>query len=145
MSAERSVTANPTTEQQHRFVEEWSEGADWGDPWPEVNLDYHSDLKDGEYPRAMDADNFDPGRSYKSFGHLLGDRTASISMLPDIQRVAKTVEARADFSLSEKMALIDEDGAAGNAHKLNLDGTHYVSDASFTIDPNDVGMDWLGL
>ena len=57
--------------------------------------------------------------------HLIGSKDETVRFLPDLspQRIEK--DARRSFSEREKYALIEEDGDASNAHKIDVKGTHY--------------------
>jgi hypothetical protein len=60
-----------------------------------------------------------------SLSHLIGSKDETVRFLPDLSPQAIVKDARRNFSEREKYALIEEDGAATNAHKIDVKGTHY--------------------
>lgn len=70
--------------------------------------------------------------------HDTGDPTGAHTRLRSAEiphTHSSSKEARRDFSEREKMALIDEDGEAHNAHKVDVKGTHYE-----TQTPSEIAM-----
>lgn len=63
--------------------------------------------------------------------HLIGAKDEAVRFLPDLSPMEK--DARRNFSEREKYALIEEDGAASNAHKIDTKGTHYEDQSASDI------------
>ena len=129
--------ATPQWPSSYRFVNEQPAGMTPVDPWPTVNLDWHGP-DDGAYPREVGTDDeLDPGGlSHWRIGmidHVLGEARLGPPAL-DLPDLPPARTARKDFSTAEKMALIDEDGQATNASKLDLEGTHYTRGLEFALE-----------
>jgi DNA polymerase elongation subunit (family B) len=75
-----------------------------------------------------EATNAEKGRD--ALSHLIGSKDEDVRFLPTLHTGIEK-DARRQFSEREKYALIEEDGEASNAHKVDVKGTHYESqDAS---------------
>lgn len=68
-----------------------------------------------------------------ALSHLLGTKDEEITFLPDLSHEGLNKVARRHFTEREKIALIEEDGAASNAHKVDVKGTHYENQSASEI------------
>lgn len=68
-----------------------------------------------------------------SLSHLIGSKNESINFLPDLSVRGIEKDARRNFSELDKFALIEEDGQASNAHKIDVKGTHYENQSADEI------------
>ena len=65
---------------------------------------------------------------------LLGDKNEDLRFLPVLEESeAITKNARRNFNEREKIALIEEDGAASNRTKIDVAGTHYEDSSASEI------------
>lgn len=68
--------------------------------------------------------------------HLIGTKDEDVHFLPDLSPTSEggiEKDARRHFTEREKNALIDEDGEAHNAHKMDTAGTHYENQSAADI------------
>ena len=65
--------------------------------------------------------------------HLIGSKDEEVRFLPDLSKKPIDKESRRDFSEREKWALIEEEGEAHNAAKIDVKGTHYESQSANEI------------
>lgn len=65
--------------------------------------------------------------------HLIGSKDEDVHFLPDLSNKSIDKESRRNFSEREKWALIEEDGEAHNAHKVDVKGTHYENQTADEI------------
>ena len=65
--------------------------------------------------------------------HLIGSKDEDVRFLPDLSKKSIEKDSRRDFSEREKLALIEEDGEAHNAHKVDVKGTHYENQTAAEI------------
>jgi hypothetical protein len=79
-----------------------------------------------------DADNTIKREKADSLSHLIGSKDEELRLLPDLSNGFEK-DARRNFSEMEKMALIEEDGAATNTKKLDIKGTHYENQSASEI------------
>ena len=68
-----------------------------------------------------------------NLSHIIGSKDEEVHFLPDLSISPIGKEARRDFSEREKWALIEEDGEAHNASKIDVKGTHYESQTADEI------------
>ena len=95
------------------------------------------------------------GKAEDGLSHLIGSKDEDVRMLPDLSKKGNHVhslpdlrspyghthkisplidkESRRDFSEREKWALIEEDGEAHNARKIDVKGTHYENQSADEI------------
>lgn len=73
-------------------------------------------------------------KAHDGLSHIIGSKDEAVRFLPDLSK-PRNIEkdARRDFSEREKYALIEEDGAASNAHKIDTKGTHYETQSASEI------------
>ena len=71
-------------------------------------------------------------KAERSLSHIIGSKNEDIHFLPDLSNKI-TKETRRDFSEREKWALIEEDGEAHNARKIDVKGTHYENQTADEI------------
>lgn len=64
------------------------------------------------------------GQIDTSLAHVIGSKTEDLHFLPDLKGGFQK-DSRRNFSEREKWALIEEDGNATNAQKIDVKGTHY--------------------
>lgn len=74
-----------------------------------------------------------------SLAHIVGSKDEELHFLPDLNGGFQK-ESRRNFSEREKWALIEEDGEATNARKIDVKGTHYE-----TQSPAEIAMSILPL
>lgn len=72
--------------------------------------------------------------------HLIGSKDDDVRFLPDLSATTITKDARRHFTEREKLSLIEERGAASNAHKIDVKGTHYENQS-----PDEIAMAILPL
>lgn len=70
---------------------------------------------------------------YDPLAHLIGSKDERLRFLPDLHKSAISKEARRRFNEREKLALIEEEGAASNAHRIDVRNTHYESQSAQDI------------
>lgn len=71
-------------------------------------------------------------RETGDLSHIIGAKDEEISLLPDLAMGIEK-DSRRHFTEREKLALIEEDGEASNATKLDIAGTHYENQSSADI------------
>jgi hypothetical protein len=67
--------------------------------------------------------------------HIIGSKDEDVRFLPDLSQDSAQIskESRRNFSEREKWALIEEDGEAHNAMKIDVKGTHYENQSADEI------------
>lgn len=91
----------------------------------------------GKAGRKVDTLDTADGNEYREkahgLSHLIGSKDETVRFLPDLSFRGIEKDARRDFSEREKYALIEEDGQASNAHKIDVKGTHYEDQSATDI------------
>lgn len=62
---------------------------------------------------------------YSNLSHIIGTKDEEVRFLPDLSPKTIEKDSRRHFTEREKWALIEEDGQAVNATKIDVAGTHY--------------------
>ena len=66
-----------------------------------------------------------PEKVGNDLSHIIGSKDEDVRFLPDLSKKPIEKDARRDYSEREKWALIEEEGEAHNASKIDVTGTHY--------------------
>ena len=81
----------------------------------------------------FDAEDTEIEKVSSDLSHIIGSKDEDVRFLPDLSKKSIDKESRRNFTEREKWALIEEDGEAHNAAKIDVAGTHYENQSANEI------------